>query len=76
MTLADTIPMMTSNDYRERFKAEYFQTKIRSSKLQVLIEERNIDSAVIVLERQLASMMDYLSILALRAQFEGISLED
>ena len=34
MELKDTIEMMTSNDYKERFKAEYYQTKIRYEKLK------------------------------------------
>ena len=34
MELKDTIEMMTSNDYKERFKAEYHQTKIRYEKLK------------------------------------------
>ena len=29
MELKDTISMMTSSDYKERFRAEYFQLKIR-----------------------------------------------
>ena len=29
MTLEETIPLMTSNDYKERLKAEYFQLRIR-----------------------------------------------
>lgn len=76
MTLAETIPMMTSDDYRERFKAEYYQLKIRASKLANLIRERQIDSAKIILERQLNQMLDYLSTLALRAEFEGIDLQE
>ena len=83
MTLAETVPLMTSDDYRERFKAEYFQTKIRSCKLAALLKawERGDFScppqtARIILERQLMQMVDYLSTLALRAQIEGISLED
>ena len=32
--LKDTIDQMTSEDYRERFKAEYWQTKIRYEKLK------------------------------------------
>lgn len=31
--LKDTVPMMESADYKERFKAEYYQTKIRFKKL-------------------------------------------
>ena len=34
MELKDTIEMMTSNDYKERFKAEYYQAKIRYEKLK------------------------------------------
>lgn len=34
MELKDTIEMMKSTDYKERFKAEYQQTKIRYEKLK------------------------------------------
>lgn len=34
MELKDTIEMMQSADYKERFKAEYKQTKIRYEKLK------------------------------------------
>ena len=34
MELKDTIELMQSGDYRERFKAEYLQTKIRHEKLK------------------------------------------
>jgi hypothetical protein len=34
MELKDTIEMMQSADYKERFKAEYQQTKIRYEKLK------------------------------------------
>lgn len=33
MELQETIEMMNSNDYKERFKAEYHQLKIRTVKL-------------------------------------------
>ena len=32
--LEKTVPLMTSDDYRERFKAEYWQTKIRYERLK------------------------------------------
>ena len=35
MELKDTIGMMQSEDYKERFKAEYHQTKTRYEKLKV-----------------------------------------
>ena len=33
MELKDTIDLMNSNDYKERFIAEYLQVKIRYNKL-------------------------------------------
>lgn len=36
MELKDTIKLMGSDDYKERFKAEYYQTKIRYEKLHKL----------------------------------------
>ena len=39
MTLNDTITMMNSEDYKERFKAEYYQTKIRYEKLKAFNTE-------------------------------------
>ena len=32
--LKDTVSMMNSEDYKERFKAEYYQTKTRYEKLK------------------------------------------
>lgn len=40
MELKDTIPMMTSDDYRDCFKAEYHQLLIRIRKLRAIIEEK------------------------------------
>ena len=34
--MKDTAAMMTSDDYKERFKAEYYQTKIRYERLKKL----------------------------------------
>lgn len=34
MGLKDTVTLMNSADYKERFKAEYYQTKIRYEKLK------------------------------------------
>ena len=36
MELKDTIELMNSNDYKERFKAEYLQAKIRYDKLDTM----------------------------------------
>ena len=37
MELKDTTELMNSADYKDRFKAEYYQTKIRYNKLHKLI---------------------------------------
>lgn len=34
MELNDTIKLMESDNYRDRFKAEYYQTKIRWAKFR------------------------------------------
>lgn len=39
MELKDTIAGMSSADYKERFKAEYQQTKIRYTKLKALLDK-------------------------------------
>lgn len=39
MELKDTIPMMTSADYKERFKAEFHQIRIRYAKLSEIIKK-------------------------------------
>ena len=36
-SLADTYRLMQSDDYKERFLAEYYQTKIRYNKLHRMI---------------------------------------
>lgn len=41
MELKDTIEMMTSSDYKERFKAEYYQLKLRYDKLALMITKRD-----------------------------------
>lgn len=82
MELKDTIGMMISDDYKERFKAEYYQTKIRYKELLSMILDAMDDSklnpnpprCVDVLERQLKYMDYYLDVLITRAQIEGIEL--
>lgn len=38
MELKDTVEMMISEDYKERFNAEYCQTKIRYGKPKYMLE--------------------------------------
>ena len=42
MELKDTIELMNSSDWKDRFKAEYLQTKIRYEKLHKLIIKREV----------------------------------
>lgn len=84
--LCDTIQDMTSDDYKQRFIAEYEQTKIRYEKLKALntkieahmrspytIEPKH-DCPYDVLREQQAAMGQYLHILELRAVLENIEL--
>ena len=81
MELKDTIEMMNSADYKERFKAEYYQTKIRYQKLHkmcVKYEAGTLDftptCSLEILTEQKKHMGNYLHSLELRAEIEGIAL--
>ena len=81
MELKDTIEMMSSADYKERFKAEYYQTKIRYDKLHSMLvknEAGTLDFTptcpVSVLANQKRCMGEYLRQLEIRAEIEGIEL--
>ena len=90
MEFKDTIDMMNSGDYKERFKAEYYQTKIRYEKLKKFntkIEAAHAtmcsENAVYmpkhdcpdgVLREQQRIMGEYLHILEIRAEIENIEL--
>lgn len=81
MNLEDTITMMSSDDYKERFKAEYYQTKIRYDKLHkmtIKYEARTLDftpsCSLELLNEQKKYMGLYLHALEVRAQIEGIDL--
>lgn len=81
-----TVEGMLSPDYKERFKAEYAQTKIRYEKLKAfnnIIEaaygSENVemplqDCPPELLRKQQAAMGEYLHILEVRAVIEGIDL--
>ena len=81
MELKDTIEMMNSPDYKERFKAEYYQLKIRGDKLLKLItdyEEGTLNfqpkCPISVLKLQSLHMKQYKEDLEKRAEIEGIEL--
>ncbi len=82
MELKDTIEMMQSADYKERFKAEYFQTKIRYNKLHKMLTKADAGTLEFtptcpldLLRDQKANMGKYLYCLEVRAEMEGIDLE-
>ena len=81
MELKDTIPMMESADYKERFKAEYCQLDIRIGKLESMLTkwaagklDFNPTCSYGLLEAQLNTMKTYLYLLQERARIEGIEL--
>ena len=76
-----TAELMGSADYKERFKAEYHQTKIRYDKLHKMCtyyEAGTLDfeptCSLELLTKQKAAMGKYLHCLEVRAQIEGIEL--
>lgn len=81
MELKDTITLMNSSDYKDRFKAEYYQTKIRYDKLHRTIikyEAGTLDfepTCLLELLKEQASYMGrYLYTLEVRAEIEGVKL--
>lgn len=81
MLLAETVEMMNSSDYKERFRAEYYQLKIRVEGLSKMLSKyRNgtLDfipfSSYILLKSQLVAMKRYMCLLEERAVMEGISI--
>jgi len=79
--LSDTFTLMTSGDYKDRFKAEYLQTKIRYEKLHRMIVKMEADTLdfepkcpIVLLREQARHMGEYLHILEIRAEKEGIDL--
>ena len=81
MELKDTIEMMNSPDYKERFKAEYLQLKIRYSKLYrmcVKYKAGTLDfvpsCSLELLMEQLRAMGNYIMLLEARAEIEDIPL--
>ena len=80
MELKDTVEMMLSDDYKERFKAEYWQLKIRHDKLQKMIANwNNLDftptCAYGTYVCQLLAMEDYMALLRHRAEQEEVELD-
>lgn len=83
MELKDTVEMMSSEDYKERFKAEYFQTVIRFGKLKNMLDRWDDGNLIFMptcprstYNMQIKAMTDYIAVLEARAVMEGINLSE
>ena len=81
MELNETVEMMNSEDYRERFKAEYQQLRIRTIGLKDMLHKYKQNKLSFtpscsyeLLRAQLSSMETYAGILEERARIEHIKL--
>ncbi len=82
MNLKETVPIMESVDYKERFKAEYLQLKIRINGLRNMLKKYKAGTLTFkpscsydLLNGQLKSMEMYATYLEERAEIEGIDLK-
>lgn len=82
MSIQDTVSLMLSDNYKDRFCAEYFQTKERYQRLHLMIVKYEVDALgfqpdcpLDLLKRQAKAMGEYLYVLEMRAQLEKIDLE-
>lgn len=77
--LSETVELMQSADYKDRFKAEYYQLNIRITKLEAVITkarngEFKFTCPIGMLEEQLTFMKAYRELLHIRADTEEIIL--
>lgn len=83
MELIDTNEMMISDDYKERFRAEYYQVVIRYKKLQAILDKWDNGNLNFkptcprsTYNMQIKAMTDYIAALEARAVMENVELED
>lgn len=79
--LRETNEMMSSDDYKERFKAEYYQVVIRYQKLKAMLDKWDNDQLEFtptcprsIYNIQIAAMTDYIAVLEARAVMENVIL--
>lgn len=79
--LKDTVEMMVSSDYKDRFKAEYAQGVIRYQKLRDMLAKWDAGELTFnptcprsTYNMQISAMTDYIAVLEARAVMEGIIL--
>lgn len=83
MKLKDTINAMVSDDYKERFIAEYQQIVIRYNGLKDMLEKWDKDELTFnptcprsTYNMQITAMVNYIAVLEARAVMEGIELKE
>lgn len=81
MDLKDTAELMTSDDYKERFQAEYYQVKARYEKLDAMTVKYEAGTlqftpkcSLDLLKTQKRHMGEYIRTLKIRAEIEGVQL--
>lgn len=78
--LVDTVGLMLSEDYVDRFKAEYWQTMIRYEELNEVLtisdskEMEKLNTHKMILEEKRTHMKDYLIDMETIARLKGIDL--
>lgn len=73
--LKDTVALMESDDYKDKFKAEYWQTKMRFDALRKTIVKLdagtlNLNTDIRLLREQVNAMGSYLYILEVRRKLK------
>lgn len=88
LALSDTVDLMSSTDYRDRFVAEYIQTALRYERLKsftaaieaaeqwLFSDDIDHDCPLEILQKQQKAMGEYLHVLELRAKIEDIDLSN
>lgn len=81
MELERLIELMKSEDYKDRFRAEYYQLEDRIDKLANMLEKYKAGTlnftpscSYDLLNGQLKAMNEYLQYLTIRAEIEGIEV--
>ena len=81
--MQNIIELTQSSLYKERFKGEYFQLKIRYEKLTNMINKYDLktldfepDCPIDLLRVQARQMWEYMKTLEMRARYEHIDLEE
>lgn len=79
--LSQTVDIMLSTDYKERFKAEYYQVVIRYKRLRDMLTKWDNNELTFkptcprsMYDMQIKAMADYIAVLETRAVMEGIIL--